>query len=274
MGIKHVLRDVLSQEELALLVSGYDVVGDIAIIIIPPELQYRESIIGEAVLTSNSRLKVVARRAGQYGGEFRTLPLRIIAGENRKETLHKEHGIQFFLHLEKVYFSVRSGGERKRIASLVKEKEKVLVLFSGIGAFPLILAHLSDAACVVGIEKNPEAHFYALKNIAINKKIKNVHLHEGDVMNILPRMSEKFDRILMPLPSHAEIYLDVALKRLKERGTLHFYEFQEKGRYDRTIEKVKAACQRNRLQLLGVEVAVCGHIAPGRYRVCADALVD
>ncbi len=253
------------------MVGGYDVVGDIAVVTIPLELQHRQDVIGQAVLAANRRLKVVAKRAGHYGGEFRTLPLEIIAGENRKETFHKEHGILLNLHLEKVYFSVRSGEERRRIAALVQKNEEVLVLFSGIAAFPLIIAHLSPSKRIVGIEKNPSAHFYGLKNLTLNKKIKNVQLCKGDVADFLPRLTEKYDRVLMPLPSQAENYLDLALMRLKSRGILHFYDFQQKGRYEAAVKKIMTACEQNGRQLIGTEVVACGHIAPRKHRICVDA---
>ena len=154
MKLKVALKGELSQEELDLLVSSYDMVGDIAIIIIPPELEHRESLIGQTILKFHKNIKVVAKRDGNYEGEYRTIPLKIIAGENRKETEYREHGLRFHLNPEEVYFSVRLNNERKRLASLVKPGESILVMFSGIGVFPLVIAKHSDAREIVGIEKN------------------------------------------------------------------------------------------------------------------------
>ncbi len=155
MKLKKRLEDSLSARELERLVGAYDVVGDIAIVIIPEELEAKEHLIAEAILTSNRKINVVAKRAGNYGGEFRTMPLQILAGENRKETEVKEFGIRLLVNPETVYYSVRSGNERKRIASLVAPGESVLVLFSGIAPFPLIISRYSKAKSIVGIEKNP-----------------------------------------------------------------------------------------------------------------------
>ena len=119
MKLKEALKNELTEHELNILVRGYDVVGDIAITIIPPELEAKESMIGKTILRLHKNVKVVAKRNGNYGGEHRTIPLEIIAGENRKETECKEHGVRLLLNPEKVYFSVRSSNERKRIASLV-----------------------------------------------------------------------------------------------------------------------------------------------------------
>jgi tRNA (guanine37-N1)-methyltransferase len=168
--LKDALYGVLTAEQRQALVGSYDVVGDIAIIIIPEILKPYEKLIADALLAGNGSIKVVAKRAGSYGGEFRTIPLDILAGEKRKETEVREFGIRLRLNPERIYFSVRSGNERRRIASLVAADEAVLVLFSGIAPFPLIISRFSKARIIVGIEKNPEAHAYALENLQLNKK--------------------------------------------------------------------------------------------------------
>ncbi len=273
MGLKKLLRGVLTDEELKFLVRGYDVVGDIAVVIIPPELETCEKQIGEAILTSNRKIKVIVKRAGTYGGEFRTIPLKIIGGENRKETIHKEFGVHLFLHLEKVYFSSRSAQERMRIASLVIRGEKVLVMFSGIAPFPLVIAKHSKAKKIIGLEKNPVAHDYALKNLSLNKKLQNISLFKGDVCSLMPRLGKTFDRIVMPLPNKSENYLDTAIESLNKRGWLHFYEFQEKDRSALSIEKIMMASNRCGRDLLATNVFACGHTAPRIFRFCIDAQV-
>ena len=274
MKLKDALKNVLSEKELDLLVRAYDVVGDIAITMIPPELESKEHVIGNTILGLNKNVKVVAKRNGIVGGEFRTIPLKIIAGENRKETEHKEYGVRFFLNPEKVYFSVRSSNERKRLATLVKPGEDVLVMFSGIGAFPLVIAKNSQAGDVVGIEKNRIAHMYAVKNLAQNRKIGNVRFFEGDVLDVMPTLGMKFDRIAMPLPKTGENFFDIVLCSLKKGGWLHFYDFQPKEHVDRAVEKVCAACKRNNRTVIHSNTVVCGHSSPGTFRVCVDAEID
>ena len=271
--LKDILHGVLAPTELQCLVQSYDVVGDIAIIIIPPELIEKEHLVAAAILSLHKNIKVVAKRDGIYGGEFRTLPLRIIGGEQRKETVHTEDGVRLLLNPETVYFSVRSGTERKRIASLVQAKEEVLVLFSGIGPYPLIIGRANPSCRVVGIEKNPEAHRYALKNLGRNRRIKNVQLYEEDVNSILPTLERKFDRIVMPLPKTAEAFLPVALAAFRRQGWLHFYDLQQEDRFEDAVAKIEAACWRTGLQLLSAAIAVCGHCGPRTYRICVDAQV-
>lgn len=273
MDLKSLLRDVLSQQELDLLVRSYDMVGDIAIIIIPEELTHYETVIAETILESNKRLKVVAKRDGNYQGEFRTIDLKIIGGENRLETIHKEFGVRFLVNPQKVYFSVRSGTERKRISTLVQPEEEVLVLFSGIAPYPLVIAANSNPSRVVGIEKNPLAHHYGLKNLALNKRCKNIQLIEGDAASCLPQLGKNFDRIIMPLPRGGEQFLPLVLTHLKPGGWLHYYEMQQLDQLSNSLEKVHNYCNTSGRTVLNSDVVKCGHCAPKIHRVCVDSQI-
>jgi tRNA (guanine37-N1)-methyltransferase len=271
--LKEALRGHLTGEELQLLVQSYDVVGDIAIIIIPDALLAKKGLIAGAILALHKNIRVVARRAGIYDGEFRTLPLEIIGGEERKETVHREHGVRFLLNPETVYFSVRNSSERQRLASLVRDRERVLVLFSGIGPYPLIIGRANPACRVIGVEKNPVAHAYALKNLGYNKKIGNVEFFEGDARFVVPALGMTFDRIVMPLPKSAETFLGLALQFLQRPGWLHFYDLQEKGNIDGSIEKIRSACRQAAGSVVSAEVTICGHCSPRLYRICVDARI-
>lgn len=272
--LKEALQGQLSPSELQLLVGSYDVVGDIAIIIIPEELLGKKQLIASVILGLQKNIKVVARRAGIHEGEYRTLPLEIIGGEERRETLHKENGVRLLVNPEAVYFSVRSGNERKRVASLVRDNEQVLVLFSGIGPYPLIIGKTNPQCRVIGVEKNPVAHLYAQKNLGYNKKIRNVEFYEGDVRSIVPSLHMVFDRIVMPLPKSAEAFLLLALQYLQRSGALHFYDLQEKASLSRSIDKIGNACRQAGRSLASAEVTVCGHCTPRLYRICVDARIE
>ena len=271
VDLKTSLRGELTEDELKLLVRSYDMVGDIAVVIIPEELKHRQGVIAAAILANNRRINVVAKRAGVYGGEYRTIPLTVIGGEDRKETEHREYGIRLRVNPEEVYFSVRSGTERYRIARLVKPGEDVLVLFSGIGPYPLVIGHNSRAGSIVGVEKNPLAHRYGLKNCALNRKIGNVQLIEGDADQVVPRLGRTFDRIVMPLPVGGARFLPTALAALSAGGWLHYYEMQEGDRFFESADRVARCCGTAGRQVLSARVVKCGHPSPRRYRICVDA---
>ncbi|MBU1567310.1 MAG: hypothetical protein KJ630_17015 [Proteobacteria bacterium] len=273
MRLKDSLSGVLTAEEQQAFVGSYDVVGDIAIIIIPEILKSHEKLIANAILAGNRRIKVVAKRAGLYGGEFRTIPLSILAGENRKETEVKEFAIRLRLNPESVYFSVRSGNERRRIASLVTPGESVLVLFSGIAPYPLVISQFSSARAIVGIEKNPEAHAYALQNLQLNKNLGNIILYLGDVCDVLPTLSERFDRVVMPLPATAVTFLPDALQALKPGGYLHFYDFQRPNAFIDSVAKITDSCRACNRRVKNFTIIRCGHCGPRTYRICIDARI-
>ena len=269
--LKDILASVLAEEELELLIGSYDIVGDIAIIIVPEALIHREALIGEVILANTKNVRVVAKRAGHYGGEFRTIELKIIAGEDRKETQVTEFGVRLMLNVETTYFSVRSGNERRRIASLVQPMESVLVMFSGVGPYPLVVARHSEAEQVVGVEKNPEAYEYAIKNLKLNKKIKNVRFQLGDAADLPLLLDDRFDRVVMPLPTRADRFLPVALEMLKEKGGwVHYYEMAQEGSFCVALATVQKLTENAGKELVTSNVTRCGHCGPRTHRICVD----
>ncbi len=185
MNLKEALQSKLSEEELKHLRTGFDVVGSIAIIEIPKELVKKEKLIAQTLLELNNSIKTVAKKVGIHTGEFRTQKLKILAGEKTKEAEYKESGCVFKLDAEKCYFSPRLSHERLRIASQVKKGENILVMFSGVGPYPIVLAKNSPAHQIIGVELNPTAHKYAVENVKLNKSLKKVSIYNGDVKRIV-----------------------------------------------------------------------------------------
>lgn len=240
-------------------IGAYDQIGDI--IIVGQEVKDFDA----KKLLQRPDVKVVLRRKGLYHGEFRTQDLEWIAGEKRKETVYKESGIQMKLDVEQCYFTPRLGRERLRIAQMIQPGEKVLVLFSGVAPYPLIFAKYSQASLIVGVEKNPVAHQYAIQNC---KKYPHIQLLNCDAHAFIS--SEKFDRILMPLPKSAEEFLDVAVKYVKKKGIIHFYTF---AAAEEIPEKPLFLIKQKIPSFKVLSVVKCGQYAPQKYRVCVDFTV-
>ncbi len=274
MQLKLVLRQLFPDLNPARLPGGFDQVGDIALVSITPEVAARERQIGKIILTSCKHIRVVVKRTGPYEGVHRTLPLAVIAGEERFTTVHRENGVQFHLDLARSYFSIRSAHERARIAALVQPGETVAVLGSGIGPFPLIIARHSQAREIVGIEINPVAHQYARINLAANRSINNVVCIAGDAARELPTLHRSFDRILIVKPHGGIALLPCALAALCPGGHLHLYAMQPKNHYDGIIAEVTAACSRIGRSIRHLDTTLCGHCGPTRYRICLDAVID
>ena len=263
VNLKEYLSNKLSEKELSLAPSSFDIVGDIAVFNkFPKELSKKEKLIGNALMQLNKNIKVVVVKSKAYSGKLRLPKLKLIAGEKRKETVHKENGVGLKLNVEKCYFSSRLGTERLRISKLVKKNEKVLVLFSGVAPYICVISKNSKAKEIYGIELNKVAHKYALENIRLNK-INNVRLFQGDVKKILPKIKESFDRILMPLPKDSHKYLNMALKKLKPKGIVHIYLFSEEKNFNKLVNKYKK-------KFKFVKLTKCGAYSPRVYRICLD----
>ena len=253
----------VSRNDMELIPSSYDVVGDIIIFNeFPKELKKKEKEIGNYMLSLHKNVKVVAVKTRKYYGKYRLPKIKIIAGEKRKETSYRENNIQLKLDVERCYFSVRLANERLRIAKLVKVNEDVLVMFSGVGIYPLVIAKNSDAREIYGIELNPVAHKYAEENKKLNK-LWNIKFFKGDVKKIVPKINKKFVRIIMPLPKSSKNYLDLAKKMLKKNGIIHFYIFLHENDINKYMEK-----EIKNFKLL--RYVKCGQYAPNVYRVCFD----
>jgi len=268
--LKAQLKSKLTEKELSKAARSYDLIGDIAVIEVPRALKKKGKLIAETLLKSQKSIKVVAKKSGKHKGRFRLQKLKILAGEKRKEALHRENKVMLKLDAEKMYFSPRQAAERKRIAEQVKKGESVLVMFSGCAPYPLVISKNSEAKEVYGIEINPAAHRYGVENIKLNRA-GNVKLFKGDVKKVLPKMKKKFDRIVMPLPKGALPFLSHALRHVKKNGTIHFYDFlEEKSIPGKAVDKIREECRKEKKQCRIKKVVKCGQLAPRTYRVCAD----
>jgi tRNA (guanine37-N1)-methyltransferase len=178
VSLKDSLGKKLTEKEMEFLGRSMDVIGSIAILEIPEELKSREKVIAEELLRIHKNIKTVLRK-GKHEGVFRTQKLAWLAGEDTKETIHKENNVSLKLDVEKVYFSPRLANDRKRVMNLVKKGEEVMVMFSGCAPYVCAIAKNSPARFVYGVEINPEGHRYGLENLRLNK-INNAFLVNED----------------------------------------------------------------------------------------------
>jgi len=257
--LKELLKNKLKKEDLKLVPNSFDVVGDIIILDLDKKLKKYQKLIAQTLLKVHKNIRVVVKKKGIHYGKYRLQRYKVIGGERRKETIHKENNVNIKLNIQTCYFSPRLGTERLRVASLVKAGEKILVMFSGVGPFPLAISKNSKVKEIYAIELNKKACKYAKENLKLNK-ISNIKLFCGDVRKVIPKLDKKFDRILMPLPKGAKTYLDLALKVIKTKGIIHLYMFLQEDE----IKKVK---------LEGFKIlrrVKCGQYSPRLYRVCLD----
>lgn len=270
MNLKQALQKKLTKKEILLLVRAFDSVGDIAIIEIPKELEKKEKTIAETLLNLFKNIKTVAKKLGGHKGKYRTQKLKILAGEKKKITEYKENNIRLKLDVEKCYFSPRLSNERLRIAKQIKKNEKILVMFSGIGVYPIVFAKNSPAKEIYGIELNSVAHKYALENMILNKTSDKVKLIKGDVQEKIKDIKIKFDRILMPLPKQAENFLESAFLVSKKGTIIHFYTFSQQDKFKDAEKTIIEKCKKRQKKCKVLNIIKCGQSAPRKYRICID----
>lgn len=266
---RDLLKKILTPDELTKVKTAYDIVGSIAILEIDDELRSKEKKIGQAMLDSHNSVYTVVRKDAGHEGELRTQKMKYLAGVKTFVTTHIENGCTFEFDISKTYFSVRLSHERKRILKLVKPNEDVLVMFSGVGPYPIEISKHTKAKSVVAIELNKYAHNQALINIVKNK-VSNVLALQGDVRAVTPELNKQFDRILMPLPKSAGDFLDVALSAAKENANFHFYDFQHENEFHLSSAKIRNACMKNKKKCQIIRIVKCGQSSPREFRICVD----
>ena len=273
MKLKEFLKEQLTREELKKLVTSYDVIGSIAIIEIPPELEAKQEVIGEAIIKLNKNIKTVCKRAGQHEGIFRIRPVKVIAGEKTTETEYKESGVRMKLDVNKVYFSPRLSHERERIAKQVKEGEVIGAWFAGVGPFPLVIAKKQPKVKIYAIELNENAFNSMKVNIELNKMQGVIKPIWGDVKEVVSNLPN-FDRIIMPLPKGGEDFLSKAFEKANENCIIHFYGFAKKDNpYSDFEKRIKEIAKSSGRKFEIIFKRIVRPFSPSVVQVVFDILV-
>jgi tRNA (guanine37-N1)-methyltransferase len=217
----------LSPQLLSSLPRSADIVGNIAVVEIPPELQAFEDLVGEAILTLNKNVRTVLAKAGAVSGTYRLRELGIIAGEKCTVTVHKEYGCRYYVDLSRAYFSPRLSTEHHRVASLVREGETVLDMFAGVGPFAIQIARTVRNVKVYAADANPNAIEFLKKNVRLNRVENKVIPIMGDAKEVVKeKLHGMADRVIMNLPESAKEFICAACEALKQAGGIvHFYGF-------------------------------------------------
>lgn len=211
---------------------SFDITGDIAIFEMPRELKgkkgSREAIkkIADSILCQHKSIHTVGVKTGPISGRYRLRKFKVVAGEKRTVTIHKENGCLFKTDVSEVYYSPRLSFERKRINTLIKPRETVFVPFAGVGPFAIVIAKFHPDVKVIANELNPTGFKYLKENIRLNKTF-NVTAVPGDARKLLNQYRGMADRVLMPLPMSSDEFLDVAFGLCKPGGIVHFYWFTD-----------------------------------------------
>jgi len=223
--------------------KSYDILGDIAIIefkqdihVDNEKIESFKNSIASAVIEVNKNVVSVFEKKSKIKGAYRLRELKLLAGENKSETIHKENNCIFKLDVKNTFFTPRLVFERKRIASQdFKEGEMIIDLFAGVGPFSIQIAK-NNRVNLFSFDINPKACDLMVENVKINKLKGKINVHHFDVRTIMNKgnkigtiLKNKADRIIMNLPERSLEFIDVACFLLKESGgIIHNYQFSEK----------------------------------------------
>lgn len=218
------LSERLSPEECTLLPRAYDLIGEIAVLEIPPELDPHAQIIGETFLEIHPNFTTVLAKEGAISGTTRIRKYRLLAGKNTTHTVHVEYGCRFAVDLEKAYFSPRLLEEHNRIAGLVQSGELIIDMFCGVGPFAIHIARRVQSR-IIAIDINPEAISLLKESMKLNTLQGEISPVTSDAREYLSGFEESADRIIMNHPSGAQDFVADACSVLTSGGTLHYYDF-------------------------------------------------
>jgi len=220
--IKELLSKKLPLELLSKIPDKWEKVGDVLVVVLPPELNAYKDLVGKnyaEVLGCKTMLNDI----GGIKGEFRKPKVEIIYGQKNTETIHKENGIRFKLDPQKIMFSSGNLKERIRMADISNKKETVVDLFAGIGYFTLPIAVYSKPKKIFACEKNKVAYDFLCENIVLNDVTSIVQQLKGDNRKVAPKNIA--DRVIMGYINQTHKFIQTAIDCLKNYcGVIHYHE--------------------------------------------------
>jgi tRNA wybutosine-synthesizing protein 2 len=271
MGYLHdAMRNSLTQEELELLPAGFDRIGHVILLNLPRELISKSEEIARALLRIKG-VRTVALRTEAITGRERRPQVKVIAGAQMTETLHKENGCIFKLDVAEVMFSVGNIFERMRMPKLIQTGEIVVDMFAGVGQFSIPIAKHARPRKVCAIELNEVAYRYLCENVRLNYVGDIVEPRLGDCAKVAPLGVA--DRVIMGMLHVTHEYLPLAMRVLKPSGgVIHYHEsVPSKLCFERPIKRISEAAGGREFEILGQRVVK--RYAPGVDHVVIDVRV-
>lgn len=244
--------------------ADYDIIGNIAII--KSEGKTNNQKLKQAKeLLKRPFIKTVLEKSTDIKGRLRTFKTKYVAGIKTLETIQSENNCKFKLNVETCYFSPRQGNDRKLIASKIKKKDNVLVMFSGIAAYPIVIYKTKKPNHITAIEISRECNKYAKENLKINKIPEDkITLIQGDVKKKIPK--SKFDVIMMTRPNLKTTFLEQALQVSKKGTKIFYHGFCHQDDLNKLKQELLDEANKLKRKIKITKTAKAGDIAPYKYR--------
>jgi tRNA (guanine37-N1)-methyltransferase len=261
MTLKTRMEYIVPKPLLHLVPNSFDVIGNIAIISIPPKLDDYKALIAQAIISKHGNISTVLNKVSMLEGEDRVGRYEILSGTTTM-TEHREYGFCYRLDINEVFFNPHLSYERFRVASQVKSGEHILVPFCGVG--PYVVPAASRGASVVAVEKNQKACKWLAENVRLNRVSTNVSIICGDASHISHMLRGSFHKAVLPIPYGMDSFLYKISGLVQQGGIIHFYTFRKKYQIQELLEEYRDN---------GFDVIFyrrCGNVAPGVSRWVFD----
>ncbi|WP_284012450.1 class I SAM-dependent methyltransferase [Halobaculum litoreum] len=271
-GYEVVLRETSAREgtvspaDLLGVEPSYERLGDVVILDEDDPERARE--VADAVVESDVPCETVVNRASKVAGEYRVREWDVLHGDDT-ETVHREYGHEFALDIAAVYFSPRLATERHRVVEQVREGERVVDMFAGVGPFAVPMA--ARGADVLACDVNPAAIRYLRENAARNGVTDRITAVEGDVRETTGEYDGWADRVVMNLPHSADEFLETAVRLAGDDCVLHLYDMaHEDDPFGPSERAVRAAAEPAGYAVEVVTRREVRSYAPHELNVCLD----
>jgi len=277
--LRRLAKKIFGDELANKLWKRVEIIGDIAILRKPFDVDVEVfKPIAEALLKELKYVKSVWLAVSPVHGDFRIREYIHLAGEHRSETVYREHGCVFKLDIRKVYISPVLSYDHIRVARMVKDGERILNMFAGIGGYSIVISKHAKPSYVLSIDINEYAVTYLKMNIALNGVEEVNDVIHGDAFLVTQSLSDNsFDRVLIPLPELALKAFQLALRVVRNNGIVHVHLFVESQQKKNAI--AEAMRKLTQEPFTGAKIYLHGghvirSIGPRKYHVVLDIKVS
>ncbi len=252
--------------------ASYDILGNI--VIIKGEGKSKRQKLAQArKLLKIPNVETVVEKVGNVRGRLRTINVKHIVGEKNLIALHKENDCLFKFNVKTCYFSGRLSNERKEIAGKIKKKDRVLVMFAGVGVYPIVIQKISKPAKIVGVEIGKDCCKYFKENLKLNKMVGGIEVVQGDVKKKVNKGFGKFDVVVMARPNLKESFLKQGLSVCKKGTKIFYYGFCNIDKKKEMIKQIKEEAKNFKKKVKILRVIKAGEIAPYKFRYRVEVRV-
>lgn len=261
--------------------ADYDLLGNIAIIKNEKngKKKKRKQKIEEAkALLNRSGIKTVVEKASDVSGRLRTIKTKHLAGKKTLVSEYKENNCSFKFNIETCYFSPRLANERQLISQKVERNDNVLVMFAGVGVYPIVISKYKKPAKIVGIELGKECCRYFKENLKLNRiPDGKIDVIQGDVKKKINfdfiKKNGLFDVVIMARPNLKESFLKWGLMACKKGTRLYYYGFCRDEDLKKMIRELEEESDKLGRKIKIIDSVMAGEIAPYKHRFRIEIVV-